>query len=57
MKKTFCDRCGKDISEERGWRITLYLTTSNSIALDESFEVDLCEECNCELKEFLRKNK
>jgi hypothetical protein len=48
MRKTFCDRCGKEIKN-------LIVSTLNCVLLNKSY--DLCDECKKEFEKFMEKTK
>ncbi len=55
MKKTFCDRCGKDVgnsddNEKAARKLTMYIPVLNDTAFKGTkYEFDLCSDCALEI--------
>lgn len=63
MKKTFCDRCGKEIKsgaiaiDKSIVRLNIIRTQLISWAANTEEKVDLCEECHAAVYNFIFNNK
>lgn len=48
MKLIRCDKCGKEIRQERGNKVTIEHNTI--LMINRTFEVDLCTDCTKEIE-------
>ena len=53
MFKFYCDRCGKDVTEEEHISVTLEYIGNGEPSEKASDEYDICSECLQKLKELL----